>query len=240
MKNLFLFFIAAFLAFTSDVSAKAVETTSESFTCNWNSWFKYPKNNATYDAGKSVYVRVDAQRHQDISFMELYVNGKFVRKETSYPYEWAKGSGSSDHYLRNLKPGTYKLKVRIKDRCGKYHEKYCTFRVKGGHDNGGNTGGHCEYKAWFKYPSNGKTYRTGSDVYVKLDAQHYNKMKYVELYINGRLIRKETSYPYEWAKGSGNSDHYLRNMKRGSYSLKVRIKTKCGGWHEYYCKFYVK
>ena len=62
----------------------------------------------------------------------------------------------------------------------------------------------------------------------------------MQLYVNGKFVRKESSYPYEWAKGSGNTDNYLRNLKRGTYNLKARVKTKCGKWYEYYCKFYVR
>ncbi len=205
--------------------------------CEWESWFKYPKNNGNYPAGKDVYVRIDPKKYQDIEYMELYVNGNFVRKETSYPYEWAKGSGNNDGHLRNLKPGTYKISVKIKDKCGKYHEKHCVIYVKG-HQNP--NPGHCEWDAWFKYPKNNGTYRYGSDVYVRVDPKKYQDIEYMELYVNGKFVRKETSYPYEWAKGSGNTDGYLRNLKRGTYKLKVRIKDKCGQYHEKFCTFYVR
>lgn len=211
--------------------------------CQWEAWFKYPQNNGNYDPYKTVYVRVDPKKYQDIAYMELYVNGKFVRKESSYPYEWAKGNGNSDSYLRNLKPGTYKLQCRIKTKCGHYKEYYCTFFVNGDHNggnNGGNNGGHCEDKAWFKYPQNEGSYQAGKDVYVRVDPMKYHDIEYMELYVNGQFVRKESSYPYEWAKGSGNSDSYLRNVKPGTYKLKCRIKTKCGEYSEYFCTFYVK
>ena len=239
MKNLFLLFLVAFLSFNTSLSAfENSSIVAETGTnCTWKSWFKYPKNNGSYNVGSSVYVRVDPQRYQDISSMELFVNGKFVRKESQYPYEWAKGQGNSDRYLRNLKPGTYKLKCRIKDKCGQYHEIYCTFYVKGGTSPGGQA---CAYKAWFKYPQNGKSYNAGSSVYVKLDAQNYQRIRYVELYVNGKLVRKESQYPYEWAKGSGSSDAYLRNLKPGTYKLKARVYDKCGKYKDYYATFYVK
>ncbi len=233
MKNLAIILLAAFLTVSFNLSAETTTTTSTN--CTWKSWFKYPQNNKYYEAGKDIYVRVDAQKYQDIAQMELYVNNKFIRKESQYPYEWCKGNGTSDGYLRNMKAGTYKLKCRIKDKCGKYHEIYCTFYVKGG-----NNGGHCEYKAGFKYPQNGKSYNAGSDVYVRLDAQNYNKIKYCELYVNGKFVRKETNYPYEWAKGSGNGDGYLRNMKPGTYKLKCRVYDDCGKYKDYYCEFMVK
>ena len=241
MKNL-LFILSLVISFSINATAETVSTAA---VCHWNSFFKYPQNNATFNSGKDVYVRVDAQKHYDIAFMELYVNGMYVRKESNYPYEWCKGSGNSDYHLRNLKAGTYKLKTRIKDKCGKYHEIYCTFHVKGnghsppnGHHPPHNT--NCHYKAWYKYPQNGKYYNTGSDVYVKLDAQNYHNIKYTELFVNGQFIRKETTYPYEWCKGSGNSDGHLRNMKAGTYKLKARVYDKCGKYKDYYSTFYVK
>lgn len=246
MKQLTFILLAVFLSFSINASANSTTdaTTSTSTACTWKSWFKYPKNNGSYEEGKSVYVRMDPQKYHDIEFVELYVNGKFIRKESSYPYEWCKGSGNSDSYLRHLKKGTYKLKCRIKDKCGQYHEIFCTIHVKG-HNNGGHDdhNGHndnCDYKVWFKYPQNGKYFNPGSSVYVFLDAQKHHYIKYTELYLNGKLVRKESSHPYEWAKGNGNNDHYLRNLKPGTYKLKARVYDKCGKYKDYYCTFHVK
>ncbi len=207
--------------------------------CTWKSWFKYPKNNTTYEVGSDIYCRVDPQKYHDIREMQLFINGKYIRKESQYPFEWAKGS-SGDHYLRNMKAGTYKLKCRIKDKCGRMHEIYCTFIVKGQSRDGHDQSGQCQYKAWFKYPQNGKFFNTGSSVYVRLDAQNQHAIKHVELYINGKFIRKENSYPYEWAKSNGNSDSYLRNLTPGTYKLKARVYDKCGKYKDYYATFYVK
>jgi hypothetical protein len=337
MKNLTILFFALFLTVGNTAFANASSASSTTSNCTWNSWFKYPKNNGNYEEGKSVYVRVDPRKYHDIQHMELFINGKFVRKESRYPYEWCKGSGNSDSYLRNLHPGTYKLKCRVLDKCGKRHEIYSTFFVKGtgnGHceinswfkypKNGGtfqegktvyvrvdpkkyhdihhmelfvngkfvrkesrypyewakaNSGGdhilrnmrvgtyklvckifdkcgyrkeirrtihvggggnHCNYKSWYKYPKNNGTYRYGDDVYVRVDTEKYQDIEKMELFVNGKFVRKESHYPYEWCKGNGNSDGYLRNLKRGTYNLKCRVKTKCGKWYEYFCKFYVR
>ena len=212
----------------------------ENHNCHWKSWFKYPQHNGSYHKGKDVYVKVQPEKYQDIQWMELYIDGQFIRKETSYPYEWCKGSGNSDHHLRNMQPGTYKLKCRIKDKCGKYHEIYCTFHVTG---TGGGTGGgdyYCAFDYWFQKPQANSTYPTGSNVYVKVNPAKYQDVEYMELYINNQYIRKETSYPYEWCKGSGNSDHQLRNMQPGTYTLKCVMKTKCGKKYEKYHTFQVQ
>ena len=236
MKNLF-FILSVIISFSLNATP---ESGSTSYNCQWKSWFKYPQNNASYDEGKDVYVRVDPQKYQDIQSMELYVNGHYIRKEMNYPYEWCKGSGNSDSHLRNMKAGTYKLKTRIKDKCGSYHEIYCTFHIKGGHHTPPGNGGHCNYKAWFGQPQNGQKYDEGSDVYVKLNAQSYHHIKYTELYVNGKFVRKESSYPYEWCKGSGNSDSHLRKLKEGTYKLKARVYDNCGKYKDYYSTFYVK
>ncbi|MDX1940976.1 MAG: hypothetical protein SFU99_10525, partial [Saprospiraceae bacterium] len=198
----------------------------------------YPQNNGSYEAGKDVYVKVDPKRHQDIEYMELYIDNKFIRKESQYPYEWCVGNGSSDSYLRNMPEGTYKLKCKFKDKCGDFHEIYCTFYVKG-HNGGGNGGGHCNYTGWFKYPECNKHFEYGSDVYVYFDAQNHHNIDYCELYVNNKFVRKESQYPYEWCQGSGNSDGYLRDLEPGTYELKCRVYDKCGDYKDYFCKFYV-
>lgn len=213
-------------------------TVGDSYNCYWECDYKYPSYNKHYNEGEDVYVRIDPKKYQDIEWMELYCNGHLVRKEMQYPYEWCNGSGNSDHYLRNMKAGTYKLKCKIKTKCGEYYEKFCTIYVDGGDYGGGGGYGNCNYECWFY---NCKPYyNEGEDVYVKVEAKKHQDIEWMELYCNGKLVRKETTYPYEWCKGSGNSDGYLRNMKPGNYKLFCKVKDKCGDYHEYYCEIVVK
>lgn len=230
--------------------------------CQWDCWFKCEQN---YNEWDDVYVRVDPKRYQDIEYMELYVNGKFVRKETSYPFEWCRKGGSDDRYLRKLKVGYYKICVKIRDKCGDYHEKCYTVCVKGGHNDGGhdnndhNGGGHngpcypgcghdgghhggyeCNWDFWFKYPQHNQTYGEGENIYVRVDTKKYKDIKYMDLYVNGKFVRKETSYPYEWCVGHGSSDYYLRKVKCGTYKICVRVLDNCGDWHEECRVVYVK
>ena len=206
--------------------------------CIWKAWFKSPQNNSSYELGKPVYVRVDVTKKEDIEYMELYVDDKYVRRESKHPYEWCRGSGSSDRLLRNLKSGKHQLKCRFKDKCGKFHEIYSTINVKAG--NGESAHNSCPYKVWFKYPQHGKYYPVGSDVYVHLDATKHTNIKYCELYLNGKLVRKEMQHPYEWAKGQGSSDSQLRNLKGGTKKLKCRVYDQCGKYKDYFCTFYVQ
>ncbi len=240
MKKTILIFLALFLNFSINLKGEKDVEISESFECTWKSWFKYPKNNSSIEENKAVYVRVDPSRYQDIAFMELYINGKFIRRENSYPFEWCKPSGFGDNYLRRLKKGTYKLKCRIKDKCGKYHELNCTIFIKGRSTNRQTGRQNCSYTAGIKYPQNGKAFAFGSDVYVLLNVQDQQNILYTELFMNGKFIRRETSYPYEWAKGTGSNDASLRNLKAGTYRLKSRVYDKCGKYKDFYSTFYVK
>lgn len=103
--------------------------TSERGKCEGDAWFKYPSQR-TYPQGSDIYVLVSPKKYRDIAAMELYVNGKFIRKETQYPFEWCKGTGTSDKYLRNMKPGSYKLMCVIKTKCGEVRKEYRLFEIK--------------------------------------------------------------------------------------------------------------
>jgi len=225
MKNLyFLLFILSSL-FTSNLMA-------DNGHCSMNASFKYPQANGHYKQGKSIYIKVEPQKYQDIAYMELYVDGKIIRKETNYPYEWARSNSGGDHQLRNLKPGQHHIKVKIKTRCGQ--TTYQTRKIYvdrpdfGGHKP---NPGNCQTESWFKYPKNKGTYNYGKPVYVRVDTKKYQNIAYMECYVDGKVIRKETNYPYEWAKGSGNSDSRLRRLSRGYHNIKVKIVDKCGKVH---------
>ncbi len=233
MKNLFITLITLLaVTFSTNLLAEG-----PSVGCNWNSWFEYPSNGNQYDQGCDMYVKVKPQKYQDIEYMKLYIDGHYIRKESNYPYEWCKSGSSGDTRLRNMSPGNYRLKVKIKDRCGYEHEEECNFEVKSGYGNGG---GNCDWDSWFEYPNNGHKYDNGSDIYCKVRPQKYQDIEYMKLYINGQFIRKESSYPYEWCKSNSSSDHQLRNMQAGHYRVKVKIKDRCGYEHEKECNFEIK
>ncbi len=206
--------------------------------CDWNSWFEYPNCGSKYDHDSDVYVKVKPNKYQDIDYMKLYVDGQYVRKESNYPYEWCKSNSSDDHRLRNMKPGKYKLKIEIKDRCGDTHYKYCEFEVKDHNNSGGQN--HCDWDSWFEYPSFGNQYDYHSDCYVKVKPNKYQDIEYMKLYLDGQYVRKESNYPYEWCKPNSSEDQKLRKMKNGKYKLKVVIRDRCGHDHEKYCEFEVK
>ena len=215
LKSIIFTFIA-FIAFSFTASANGDN-------CNKNYWYDNVRNGATYPVGKNLYIKVKAQNHYDIANMTLYINGYKIRTESSAPYEWARPNSGGDHYLRNLKAGNYKLKCVVKTKCGGTYYKTINFCVKG---NGGNNGNYCAQNYRYLYGQTGC--QAGRDLYVKIGAEYNNKVEYMELYINGYKVRREMSAPYEWGRPNGGGDHYLRNMKRGTYQLKCKIKTKCG------------
>jgi len=229
MRNLILGIITLVsICFTTNLSA---------FTCDSGFWFEKPTSNKQFETGSDVYVKVKARRYQDIEYMKLYLNGQYIRKESSSPYEWCKSGSSGDNFLRNMQAGHYTIKVKVKDRCGRYFEKECRFEIKNGY---GGANGHCEWDSWFEYPNCGGKYDKGSNVYVKVKAKKYQDIEYMKLYVNGQFVRKESSTPYEWCKSNSSGDYQLKNMNTGHYRVKVLIKDKCGETHERECAFEIK
>ncbi len=98
--------------------------------CNWNSWFTYPKPYQTLPVGTDLTVKVNSASPRSIVYMSLRLNGKPVSVDSRYPFEW-RASDPAHSSLRNLRQGSYKLTVLIKDRCGRGHYITCKFNVKG-------------------------------------------------------------------------------------------------------------
>jgi hypothetical protein len=218
MKNLIIFAFIALFSFSISFTATA-ETGGY---CNKNFYYKTVKNGDVYSVGKDVYVRVDAQKYRDVKEMTLYINGYKIRTEMNAPYEWARPHSNGDHYLRNMRAGTYKLKCVVKTKCGGQYKKEIIFHVKN------RPHGYCNTNYWYEYAKHGSSCKAGKDLYVKVKAQKHRDVEYMELYINGKKVRREMNAPYEWGRPHGGGDHYLRNMKRGTYNLKCKIKTRCG------------
>lgn len=190
-------------------------------TCNKNFYYETITHGHTYPAGKDIYVKVKAQYHYDIAYMDLYVNGYKVRRENQAQYEWGRPHGGGDHRLRNMKPGTYKIKCVAKTKCGSDYYKEITIYVKGKKKT-------CTNNFWYVYAKHGSSCQKGQDLYVKVDAERHADVEYMELYINNHFVRRENYAHYEWGKPNTGGDHQLRNMRKGTYYLKCKIKTKCG------------
>ena len=219
MKNSIIFTFIALFSFAFSFTAIA------GGNCNKNYWYDNVRHGDTYQTGKNLYVKVKAQNRYDIKDMTLYINGHKIRTEMNAPYEWARPNAGGDNYLRNLQAGNYKLKCVVRTKCGGSYYKIIDFYVRGGHG-GGNNGNYCAQNYRYMYGQNGC--QAGRDLYVKIGADNHQKVEWMELYINGYKVRREMSAPYEWGRPNGGGDQYLRNMQRGSYQLKCKIKTKCG------------
>ncbi|MFT6783866.1 MAG: hypothetical protein ACJA1A_003808 [Saprospiraceae bacterium] len=110
-------------------------------------------------AGDDVYVVGVADHHQDIEYMELFVNGNIVGKEVSEPYEWGRPNTGGDDELRNMAPGTYTLRLRIKTKCGEFFDKHCTITIRE----------HCEIRLMvsdIKCDNNGTANDDSDDTYT--------------------------------------------------------------------------
>ncbi len=95
--------------------------------CNYKGNIYYQ---VKFKHGWGYYLCVEFKPYDkhDIQWVELWLghNNK-VRRENSYPFEWAPYRG--DHDLKHLQPGkTYKLKCKIYTKCGqiKSVERYVT------------------------------------------------------------------------------------------------------------------
>ena len=97
--------------------------------CNYNSWFKTPKQGSYHPKNTDLYVKVDVENKHDIDYVELYVNDEYVRTERNYPYEWGRPHAHNDHALNHMRQGTYELKAKIVDTCGNSWYRWSTIYV---------------------------------------------------------------------------------------------------------------
>ncbi|MGA9637736.1 Ig-like domain-containing protein [Flavobacterium sp.] len=79
----------------------------------------------------------------------------------------------------------------------------------------------------FLKPTNNQNFTVGSTVAVTVNATDNGTISNVKLYLNGSLVRQESTAPYEWAYNSTN-DPVLRNMVAGTYTLKAVATDNTG------------
>ncbi|NND34296.1 MAG: hypothetical protein HKN76_17055 [Saprospiraceae bacterium] len=90
--------------------------------------FVAPGQNQPFLKGSNVQVGIDSRFPGNIKYIDLYINGQFVRREVHNPYRWG-SQRHVDHVLKGMSRGTYKLKAKIKDKCGGLKTITRTFRV---------------------------------------------------------------------------------------------------------------
>ena len=80
--------------------------------------FESPAPNTIISEGDDIYVKVDASDSDGtIDYIELDINGTFVRRENHNPYEW-NATNQNDPLLRNLPEGIHVLKIVATDNEG--------------------------------------------------------------------------------------------------------------------------
>ena len=114
---------------TNGISAKVSTEALEYSSCVWNTWFKYPQGGRHYPRGSNMYVAVDCQRCNDIETMDLYLNNKYIPNRIPRSREWGNGTGNRDYLFRKMEKGTYRITLKIKDKCGLSHAIYAIFYI---------------------------------------------------------------------------------------------------------------
>jgi hypothetical protein len=90
----------------------------------------------------------------------------------------------------------------------------------------------CNSNLAFESPSDDDRPKSGDDVYVKVVAEQYKDIEWVDLYVNNEFWSKERTHPYEWGSPGSTTDAPLRNVSPGTYDLKCIYQTRCGDRHE--------
>ena len=188
---------------------------------------------------------MEPEKYDDIEWVEAYrettSSNNLIRRETSYPYEWdSRNDNSHRRKMKGWSPGRYKIIIRVKKKChDRWYEEECWVHFDD-HGGGGHTG-NCDWKWRNKNDLCEKHYRHNDHWYFKMEPEKYSDIEWVEAYrgttSSSNLIRRETSYPYEW--DSRNDNSHRRKMKGwspGRHKVIIRVKKKCHDrWYEEEC-----
>lgn len=196
-------------------------TAQSKYRCIWSTSFELPTKGIIHKVGSRVLVKVSVNNHRLIKYMKLYVDGKFVRQETKYPYEW--GQRKTDHLLTFRKAGRYTLKCRIYDICGEVKELIQIILV-------GTPPIDNVTQTTFQAPRARQVLYEGDYLYVRVKPQKKELIKAMTLYFDNRLIRKDTRYPFEWGKPANgkNLDSRMGKLKAGPHKLRCEIMDRYG------------
>ncbi|MEM8523275.1 MAG: hypothetical protein AAGG68_01465 [Bacteroidota bacterium] len=183
-------------------------------------YFKNLDASQYYHKGVDLYAKVHAYDYRGVKSVKLFVNGHFVRQEDHSPYEWGKPHSQNDHLLNNMQSGTYELKAEMRTHHGQVYVKKIRVHI---------TGYQNDYPTInIKKIEVGGYGRGHRDLYLQVDADDKDGIEYVELYVNGHLVRRESHSPYEWGKPHSYNDHALNDLHPGTYWLTIKAKDKRG------------
>jgi hypothetical protein len=194
-----------------------IDVTAPGFNLNWidaayNSQppqleFLLPEDN-TFAESDPINFEVQASHPSGISFVELYLNDSYIRRENIAPYEW------SDDELQNLPAGTYTISA---------------LAVSASQDSGTSQFIFTILPPQIPTPeisftdiSDGQIFFTDGSQTVHVETQHEDGISNVILYLNNDFVRQENIAPYDWY------DLDLCTLNPGSYELKAIATTPSG------------
>ena len=173
--------------------------------------FEIPFNNQQFPINSNIYIKVNASDTDGtISKVDLFVNGVFLRSETTAPYEW--GNDATDNALRNMQSGNYVLKAVAIDNKGGVGEVSINIGVVGG------VSTNASPVVQFTTPTNQQTFPVGTNLSITTSATDSDgTIANVELFFNGNSLGQDSSSPYNWGQGVA----VLQNLQPGTYTLRA-------------------
>ena len=171
-------------------------------------------------AGSSISVAVNANDPDgSVAFVRLKVNGSMVQRDFSAPYEF--GAGIPE--LENMAPGTYLLSVDAQDNEGAFGT-VATRTVTVMDAPAENIP---PTVAFISPATDLNNLPIGSSISIVVDAQDPDgSVEFVRLKMNGALVRRVFSAPYEFGAGIPE----LENMAPGTYLLSVDAQDNEGAF----------
>ncbi len=176
--------------------------------------FVTPNEGDTYEEGVSPVVELNINNRNIIRRVALYINNLFVRNEGIYPYQWGLPE-QNDELLQNLRPGVYTLRAVALDNFGEEFEASIGFTVVDALPN-------IAPELFFVSPESNTTVALGTEILVEVNATDQNDaVAFVDLYLDGNLVRKDEEAPYFWGGRNFASDAVLNNLEPGIHHLRA-------------------
>lgn len=184
---------------------------------------KFLKDKVELDYGyKELYLNVGAYSPvptANIVQVDLFLNGKFVRKEGVALYEWGHGGRTE---LLGLPIGTHTIKAIATDDKGRKGESTMTVVVKE----------KVIPKPIVAFPvEKMEVYEGYEELYLDIQAsapQGGAAIANVKLFINDELVRQESVAPYEWGHAKSPNPNETVGLPIGDHTFKAVATDKAG------------
>ncbi|MEM9885872.1 MAG: Ig-like domain-containing protein [Bacteroidota bacterium] len=177
--------------------------------------FVKPTDGQIFPNGANVEVEVDASDPNGaIRWVELFLDGVFVRRESVPPYEWGL-SNQNDPLLANMSPGTYTLEAVATDNQNNTRSDSIVFIIA---MNMGS--GNASPSVSFVTPTNGQSFQEGTTLNVEATASDSDgSIVGVEFFYEGISQGTDNSAPYQWT---------VNNLAAGTRTLQVIATDNSG------------